>query len=124
MKPSSQTLGARPAGDAAVLRRFADLMDEDDSRTSKVGVPVSHGHYLLSQAVSGSADEWDAEWLRLAKTESRQAAIEWAEKEEAQLQRLISLVYPGGATACPKSAAEVRSMADVLAKASTEGGAA
>jgi hypothetical protein len=113
----------RPDGDAAALRRFADLMDEDDARTNKVGVPVSCGHYLLSLAVSGSTAEWDAQWIRLANTESQQAAIEWAEAEEAQLQRMIELVYPGGATACRKSAAEVRSMADSIAEAALIGGA-
>ncbi|MER8220951.1 hypothetical protein ABTZ58_10225 [Streptomyces sp. NPDC094143] len=113
----------QPDSDAAALRRFANLMDEDDARTSRVGIPVSHGHYLLSQAVSGSSDEWDAEWIRLTKTDSRQAAIEWAQREESQLQRLIQLVYPGGATACPKSAAEVRSMADAIAEAASTGGA-
>lgn len=124
MPQVNQTRSVQPDGDAAALRRFADLMDEDDARTNRVGIPVSHGHYLLSQAVSGSSDEWDAEWIRIARTESRQAAIEWAGREEAQLQRLIERVYPGGATACRKSAAEVRSMADALAEVAQIGGAA
>jgi hypothetical protein len=101
--------------DTTALRRLATSMDEDDARTNKVGIPVSYGHRLLWLAVIGTYEAWEAEWVRLAKTESPQAAIEWSERQEDQVQRLTELVYPGGATARPKSAQDVRAMADQLA---------
>lgn len=103
--------------DARVLRRLAELMDEDDARTGKVGIPVSYGHYLLHVAVSGTSQEWDNEFVRILRTESRSAAIAWANQLEAQFQRLIQQVYPGGAVARARSAAEVRELADAARKA-------
>lgn len=101
--------------DVNVLRQLATSMDEDDARTNKVGIPVSYGHRLLWLAVIGTYEAWETEWVRLAKTESTQAAVEWSERQEGQLQRLIELVYPGGATARPLSAEDVRAIADRLA---------
>ncbi|WP_405673131.1 hypothetical protein [Streptomyces sp. NBC_01530] len=95
------------------LRRLADLMDGDDARTGKVGIPVSYGHYLVWLAVVGSYGAWEAEWVRLTRTASVEAASEWSARQETQVQRLIELVYPGGATARARSAAEVRALAEV-----------
>lgn len=100
------------SNDSSTLRRLADLMDEDDARTNKVGIPVSYGHRLIWLAVIGTYEAWEAEWVRLAKTQSLQAAVEWSDGIEAEVQRLIELVYPGGITARPKSAQDIRAMAD------------
>lgn len=101
---SAETKGA--------LLRLADLMDEDDARTGKVGIPVSYGHHLAWLAVVGSHEAWEAEWVRLARTESTAVACEWSERQEAQTRCLIELVYPGGATAVTRSADEIRAMAE------------
>lgn len=101
--------------DITVLRRLATSMDEDDAHTNKVGIPVSYGHYLLWLAVIGTYEAWETEWVRLTKTQSAQAAAEWSERQEGQVQRLIEVVYPGGATARPRSAEDVRALADQLA---------
>ncbi|MGW2721347.1 hypothetical protein [Streptomyces sp. NPDC001492] len=107
----------RAVVEAATLRRLADLMDEDDARTGNVGIPVSYGHYLASVAVSGTAEEWNAEWLRLLRAQGMQAANAWADEQEQRTKALIQLVYPGGATAHAKTAAEVRALADAMARA-------
>ncbi|WP_435595918.1 hypothetical protein [Streptomyces albogriseolus] len=98
-------------------------MDEDDARTDRVGIPASYGHYLLWTAVTKPYGDWDTEWVRLVKTQSRQAAKEWADRLETQFSRLIELVYPGGATAGSRSSAEVRSLAEALAQVVSMGGA-
>ncbi|WP_371099846.1 hypothetical protein [Streptomyces sp. PU_AKi4] len=98
--------------DSDVLRRLADLMDEDDARTNKVGIPVSYGHRLIWLAVIGTYEAWEAEWVRLTKTKSVQVANEWSAGIDAQVHRLIELVYPGGIMARPKSAQDIRAMAD------------
>jgi hypothetical protein len=98
--------------DITALRQLADQMDEDDARTNKVGIPVSYGHHLIWRAVTKPYGDWDTEWVHLVNTQSRQAANEWAAGIEAQLQRLIELVYPGGALARSKSAQDIRAMAD------------
>lgn len=98
--------------DIPALRTMADLMDEDDARTNKVGIPVSYGHYLIFLAVTKPYGDFDIEWARLAKTQSRQAANAWADKIDAQHRRLIELIYPGGAVARAKTAQEIRAMAD------------
>ena len=100
------------ASDIDALRRLATLMDEDDARTNKVGIPVSYGHHLIWLAVIGTYEAWEAEWVRLTKTESLQTANEWSEGLDAQVHRLSELVYPGGILARPKSAQDVRAMAD------------
>lgn len=101
-----------PPVEADTLRRLADLMDADDARTGNVGIPVSYGHYLVSVGVSGTCAEWDAEWLRLLRARGMQAAKAWADEQEQRTKDLIQLVYPGGATAHAKTAAEVRALAD------------
>lgn len=98
--------------DSTALRRAADLMDADDARTNRVGIPVSYGHHLLWLAVVKPFGDWDTEWVRLVKAQSRQAAIEWADRVEAQHQRLIELVYPGGVLAGSRSARDIRALAD------------
>lgn len=98
--------------EARTLFRLADLMDEDDARTGKVGIPVSYGHRLIWLAVIGSYEAWEAEWVRLTRTESMDAANEWSARQETQIRQLIELVYPGGATARARSAAEVRALAE------------
>jgi hypothetical protein len=97
--------------DASTLHRLATLMDEDDARTNKVGIPVSYGHHLIWLAVIGTYEAWEAEWVRLAKTKSVQAANDWSAGIEAEVQRLIELVYPGGITARPQSAQGIRVLA-------------
>lgn len=97
--------------DTSTLRRLADLMDEDDARTNKVGIPVSYGHRLIWLAVIGTYEAWEAQWVRLARTKSVQAASEWSDAIETEVQRLIELVYPGGILARPKSAQDIRAMA-------------
>ncbi|MEU5772621.1 hypothetical protein ABZ819_04865 [Streptomyces venezuelae] len=111
-QPTSARLSPRREADAEALHRLADLMDEDDARTGKVGIPVSYGHRLVWLAVVGSHEAWQAEWLRLLRTESLQAANEWSDRQEERIRHLTRLVYPGGATAQSKSAAEVRAMAE------------
>lgn len=106
---------ADTASDAATLHRLAHLMDEDNARTNTVGIPASYGHWLINLAVSGPCEAWDAEWVRLTRTVSRQAAIEWADRQEAQIRRLAELIYPGGATARARSAADVRALAASIA---------
>jgi hypothetical protein len=101
------------ASDSRALHRLAELMDEDDARTNKVGIPVSYGHRLVWLAVIGSFEAWETEWLRLTRTESVEAVNEWSARQETQVQRLIELVYPGGAVARSKSAAEVRALAEM-----------
>jgi hypothetical protein len=98
--------------DITALRQAADLMDEDDTRTNKVGIPVSYGHHLLWLAVTKPYGDWDTEWVRLVRAQSREAANQWADRVEAQHQRLIELVYPGGALARSKSAQDIRAIAD------------
>jgi len=93
------------------LLRLAALMDEDNARTNHVGIPVSYGHYLVSVAVSGTTQEWDAEWLRILRTRGPQAAKAWGDEQEKRTHDLIQLVYPGGATAKARSANEVRALA-------------
>jgi hypothetical protein len=93
------------------LLRLATLMDEDNARHNNVGIPVSHGRYLAGLAVSGTADEWDAEWVRILRTDSMQAATIWADLQEKRTQTVIELVYPDGATATARSADEVRALA-------------
>lgn len=100
------------SSDITALRRLATLMDEDDARTNKVGIPVSYGHHLIWLAVIGTYEAWEAEWVRLTKTQSVQVANEWSAGLDAQMRRLIELVYPGGIMARPKSAQDVRAMAD------------
>ena len=100
-----------PNSDTSTLHRLATLMDEDDARTNKVGIPVSYGHHLIWLAVIGTYEAWEAEWVRLARTKSAQAANEWSAGIEAEVRRLIELVYPGGITARPKSAQDIREMA-------------
>ena len=99
------------AAEAETLRRLAELMDADDARTGRVGIPVSYGHYLVSVAVSGTAEEWDSEWRRILRTQGMQAAKAWADKQEKRERDLIQLVYPGGATARAKTAAEIHALA-------------
>lgn len=93
------------------LLRLATLMDEDDARTNHVGIPVSYGHYLVSVAVSGTTEQWDAEWLRILRTQGMQYAKAWGDEQEKRTRDLIQLVYPGGATAKARSADEVRALA-------------
>lgn len=93
------------------LLRLATLMDDDNTRTNHVGIPVSYGHYLVSIAVSGTTQEWDADWLRILRTQGMQAAKAWSDEQEKRTHALIELVYPGGATATARSAAEVRALA-------------
>jgi len=112
-RPITEQQSAAHEVDVRVLRRLADLMDEDDARTGRVGIPVSYGHRLLWLALVHSFDAWDAEWVRLAHTESVNAASDWADRLEARFQRLVELVYPGGATARARSAAEIRALAEV-----------
>ncbi|MDQ0809840.1 hypothetical protein QFZ63_001554 [Streptomyces sp. B3I7] len=100
--------------DVEALRRFAQLMDEDDARTNKAGLPASYGHYLLFVALAGPGDAWDREYARLCHTEGGAAATAWAARLEQQYRRLIALVYPGGATARSMSSADVRAIADSL----------
>ena len=97
--------------DAEALLRLAQLMDEDDARTNKVGIPASYGHYLLREALAGSGDTWDREYARLCHTEGGAAATAWADRLEQQFRRLVELVYPGGATARAVSSADVRALA-------------
>ena len=97
--------------DTSTLLRLATLMDEDDTRTNKVGIPVSYGHYLIWLAVIGTYEAWEAEWVRLTKTQSVQAANDWSDQIETEVQRLIELVYPGGITARPKSSQDIRELA-------------
>lgn len=110
--PIAGPLSAECGADSQVLLRLADLMDEDDARTGKVGIPVSYGHRLVWLAVIGSYEAWEAEWVRLTRTKSVEAANEWSARQENQVQRLIALVYPGGALARARSAAEIRALAE------------
>ena len=100
-----------PNSDSSTLLRLATMMDEDDARTNKVGIPVSYGHHLIWLAVIGTYEAWEAEWVHLAKTKSVQTANEWSAGIEAEVQRLIELVYPGGITARPKSSQDIRALA-------------
>jgi hypothetical protein len=93
------------------LLRLADLMDKDNTQTNNVGIPVSYGHHLAWLAIVGSHEAWEAEWLRLLRTQSLQAANAWSEQQEQRMQTLIELVYPGGSRAESRSAAEVRALA-------------
>ena len=93
------------------LLRLATLMDEDNARTNHVGIPVSYGHYLVSVAVSGTTQQWDAEWLRILQAQGMQAAKDWSDEQDKREHALIDLVYPGGATAKDRSADEIRALA-------------
>jgi hypothetical protein len=93
------------------LLRLAALMDEDNAQTRNVGIPVSYGHHLAWLAIVGSHDAWETEWLRLLRTQSLHAANAWSERQEQRMRALIDLVYPGGARAVSRSAAEVRALA-------------
>lgn len=97
--------------DNDVLNRLADLMDADDARTGKVGIPVSYGHFLLWEALVGPGDAWDQEYARLCRTKGSSAAVAWSSGLEAQHRRLLDLAYPGGALAQPISADAVRALA-------------
>lgn len=97
--------------DSDALHLLAKLMDEDDARTGRVGIPVSHGHFLLWEALAGPRDAWDREYAHLCRTEGSTAASAWSNRLEAQYRRLVDLVYPGGATAHSVSADTVRALA-------------
>jgi hypothetical protein len=112
MPVGSLRLTPEREADNRALHQLADLMDEDDARTGRVGIPVSYGHRLVWLAVIGSFEAWETEWVRLTRTESVDAANAWSAQQETQVQRLIELVYLGGAMARPKSAAEIRALAE------------
>lgn len=97
--------------DHDVLLRLADLMDADDVRTHRVGIPASYGQHLLWTALTGPGDSWSREYVRRLRAEGPEAVKTWADRLEVQQYRLIELVYPGGAIARPRSADEVRTMA-------------
>lgn len=103
------------------LHATADLMDRDDTRCralygAPVGIPPSMGDHLIWVACTGGMGAWRREWLRLAREVSLDAAKAWS-AERTRLRRVVAaLVYPEGANAGAASPAEVRALADRLAK--------
>lgn len=100
--------------DAKALRRLAQLMDEDDARTGRVGIPISYGIYLVWQALAGPGDDFDLEYVRLCRTKGSAAAVAWGQELDRQYHRLTGLVYPDGCLSRPMKADEVRALADTL----------
>lgn len=102
------------APDSDALHHLAQLMDWDDARTGRAGIPASYGHFLLWTALAGPGDAWDREYARLCHTEGGSAASVWADRLEEQHRRLVHLVYPDGACARPVNADEVRALAAAM----------
>ncbi|MDT0306159.1 hypothetical protein RM780_04175 [Streptomyces sp. DSM 44917] len=119
----------------ATLHRFADALERDDVRTSalraraggsrgRLGVPPSFGCDLIHRAAIGGFEAWRAEWLRLLRTESLDAARAWSAGLYETEHRVAGLVYPDGAVSGPVTAAEVRALAGELAASAAAGGGA
>lgn len=100
--------------DAGALRRLAQLMDEDDARTGRVGIPVSYGIHLAWQALAGPGDAFDLEYVRLCRTKGSAAAVAWGRELERQYHRLTGLLYPDGCLSRSMKADEVRALANSL----------
>lgn len=102
------------------LHNVADLMERDDMRAraahgSPVGIPPSMGHHLIWQVCTGGGEVWSAEWVRLAREVSLEAAQKWSASQNELIHELEELVYPGGAHAATASANDVRAIADRVA---------
>ena len=112
------------------LHDLADLMEHDNIRTAAhnrrdgrpchpVGIPPNMGHGLIQQACLGPQAAFDAEWTRLARQESLQAAMQWGAEQSNFVRSIAAIVYPAGLVSPTISADEVRALAHKYAAAAS-----